>query len=409
MPRFTYAALDAAGRETSGTIEAESEADVADQLARRGLLPVRTQPVEAGSVTDAATPTAGNATSYALKPAELSTFTRQLATLLQAALPLDQALRLVSAQNKSGRLAAYASAVADDVAAGRSLADAMAARTAKLAPDIPALLRAGEARGDMNRSLLDIAGSLERRMAVRQRVLSALLYPAVLILVALVALGIVIGVLVPTLVPLFTEAGKTVPAALAVAQSIAGLFSAHGLLMAGLLAGSLTLGAMALRQERLRLARDRLLLRLPIVGSLIGEFQTAAAARTLGHLLGSGTPIVEAVRLTSRVVSNRVYRDTLVRAADRVKEGSTLAAALDQDGVFSDMALRFIGIGEQASKLDGMLLHLADAVEAEGTRRMDAGLTLLSPALTLIVGFGIGALVLSVLQALLSVNELFVR
>jgi general secretion pathway protein F len=403
MPTFTYAALDAGGRETSGMLDAPSATDAAEELTRRGLIPIRTELSSSGinSSTSAAL--------VALKPADLVNFTRQLATLLGATLPLDQALRLVAAQNSGNRAGPYARQVADAVTAGRPLSDAMAAQARDLPPYIPALIRAGEARGTPAAALQTLATSLERRIALRARVRGALIYPAILIVVALLAVAVVMGVLVPTLLPLFKDVGRPPPAALAVADAVAQTLSAYWPVGLGAL-GLAIVGVRALwRSPKFRIKTDGVILRMPVIGPLIADTNVATFARTFGTLLTHGVPLVDAMRHTATVVENRRYRASVEAAAERVKEGSTLVAAFEHDRVLPDLALRFIAIGEQSSRVDIMLGHLADTADAESTRRLDGALTLLSPLLTLVIGVIIGGLILSVMQAILSVNDLAVR
>jgi general secretion pathway protein F len=404
MPMFTYAALDGTGRETTGTINAASPADAAEQLSRRGLLPVRTTLASASELTPSAQPTSGM-----LRPTDMLIFTRQLATLVDAALPLDQALRLVAAQNAKNAVGPFAASVADSVTAGRALSDAISAHAPSVPAFMPALIKAGEARGAPGPALLDLARIQERRIAITARIRGALLYPAVLIGVALLAVSIVLGVLVPTLLPLFQDAGRDAPAALRFADTISRGMMAYWPIILGVCVLAVIATRALLRREGVRASLNRLTLKLPLFGPLMADTHTALIARTLGTLLHNGVPLVDALRVTTSVTSNALFRTALTDATASVQEGTSLSRALARNGAFPDLALRFIAIGEDASRLDSMLLHLADATDAEATRRLDGALSLLSPALTILIGLMIGGLILSVMQAILSVNDLAVR
>ena len=407
MPTFSYAAYDPSGAKGRGLIEAADSAAATERLHQKGLIAFSTAEVR-GRPAPAEARRAG-ARRRDLSLGELAAFARHLATLLQAELPLDQCLRLVASQAGASRTGAFAGRLADAVIAGRPLS-AIFEQEAPQAPSfIAPLLKASEARGSLTPGLVDLARILERRVETQARVRGALVYPAVLLAVALLTVAMVVGVLVPTLMPLFEETGASPPFMLQLASDVRALLDAHWPLVLGAAALGLAVISWAWRQPRLKLALGGLLLHLPLAGPIVRWTNVAMLARTLGTLLHNGVPLVSALALTATVVSSPHFRRSLGEATQAVKEGSKLAAALQASPVYPDVALRFITIGEEASKLDDMLLHLADVADAHCRGRVDALLTLLSPAITILVGAVIGGLILSVMQAVMGVNDLAIQ
>jgi general secretion pathway protein F len=404
MPTYAYTAYDSAGAKVEGLIEATDSAAAAERLHQKGLIAFRTVEAKAGHRSSRTWFAGSKRREPSLS--ELADFARQLATLLRAELPLDQCLRLVASQSDATMTGAFAGRLADAVVAGRALSTTFEQQAPNAPTFIAPLLRASEARGSLTPGLVDLARILERRVEARDRVRSALVYPALLLVVALLTVTLVIGVLVPTLMPLFKDAGAAPPTGLWAANEVREfLLTQWPVALAG--AGLVIAGGIWLaRRPRVRQAGGRLLLRLPLVGSITRQTNVAMMARTLGTLLRNGVPLVSALSLSATVVSSPQFRDSILQSAEAVKEGSRLATALRQSQVYPDVALRFITIGEEASKLDEMLLHLADLADSQSQRSIDGLLTMLSPAITLLVGMVIGGLILSVMQAVLSVNDI---
>ena len=225
-------------------------------------------------------------------------------------------------------------------------------------------------------------------------------------LLALAAVGIVLGVLVPTLMPLFRDSGATPPLLLDLADTLTTFLTQHWLSAAiGTVIAIACLVAL-LRRPAVQTLISRQALRTPLLGALIKRINVALVSRTLGTLLHNGVPLVSALALTGSVAPNAEFRSSLMRATEDVKEGSKLTAALQRFAIYPDMALRFVAIGEEASKLDEMLLHLANVEDANVHRQVENLMTLLTPVITLAIGAFIGGLILSVMQAVMSVNEI---
>jgi len=407
MPRFRYSAYTPAGLIERGEIDCSTRADALSVLSARGLVPFESAEAEGPPMTGRrASPLRRSGRSPLKIYADL---TRELSVLLTADIPLDASLRLLAQQTANKRLGALAARLLDAVTAGQSLSGAIAGTDPQAPPVLASLLRAGEARGGLAPTLVDLAAFFETRIEMQGKIRSALTYPIVLCVTALGAIAVIIGVLVPAVMPIFADSGAPPPLVLSLAHQLGQIVTQQGHLIAvGVIAMTLTVGALA-RRPGVRRAIDRAAMALPGIGALIRQVNTALFARTLGTLLRNGVSLLPALEIAASVVPSPMVRAAIMQATERVKEGRRLADALARTGRFSEFALRFVAVGEEASKLDGMLLHLADLSARETQRGIDRAMMLVSPLLTIGIGALIGGLFVSIVQALLSVNALVLQ
>jgi general secretion pathway protein F len=408
MATFRYKAYDAAGSVETGTIEAATREAALEALARRGRLASEID--EAEREPAAASWRLPGLKRRAFTPAALALFVRELATLTRAALPIDETLRIIALQPLLPPASrAVARAVEERVVAGSSLSDALAAAGPSLPEYVSRLVRAGEAAGALPETLEDLADFIERATTQRERVKSALLYPAVLLAAALVALTVIVMVLVPAIAPLFADAGVPPPLPITLLSGFAGLLAeSWPLLLAGL-AGAVLLGRRLLANEALATRLDRALLDLPLAGSIIRRRETARLARTLAILQRGGLVMLDALDIAARVPANRAYRSAVADARAAISQGGSLSTALSASGLFPEVALRLVAIGEKTGRLGPMLTKLADMEEAVLARHLDRLTGLVGPTLTVLIGLVVGGLVLSVLGAVVSLNDLAIR
>lgn len=407
MPKFRYHAYSSAGRIETGAIEAVSQPDAVKRLGERGLLPFKTEAVRHGDAVRTSWLT--TQLSGRLSLADYAGIARELSVLINAGLPLDQALRLMTDQTATLPVKRLIRDLVASVTAGAALSAAFE-QCAKTAPAyLVSLIRAGEARGSLGPTLAEVASFLQKRADLQARVRSAFAYPLVLAATALAAVVVIITFLVPALAPLFSEVGIEPPLAFVIAQRSGSFISGSwpALLAAPVL--GVWLAKHLLRREQSRLVMDRLLLRLPVVGDVVAKTNIALLARTLGTLLRNGVALVPALAMTASVVPCRPFAVALRTAADGVREGRRLGSIVDGNPDMPRLAARFISIGEEASKLEEMLLHLADISDTEAQRQTDKLMTLLPAVLTIVIGIVVGSLILSVMQAILSVNHLALR
>ena len=404
MPRYRYKAYDSAGALKSGEIDAVSDGGVIDQLRAAGLLPV-----EATEQRDRA----GEARWWerdllagrALPPTRLALFTRELATLVEADVPLDEALRVVLLQPMGARVRKVTEETLTHVLEGASLSEAME-RQGRFGEFYCSMVRAGEASGNLSEVLNQLALFLERSVETRARIRSALIYPSVLVMMAIGALVLIATVLLPTIVPIFKDAGAEPPFVVRRILNVQAALSQHWIAVSVILA-SAAAGLVALLQNAdARAVGHRLLLRIPLLGELVRMAETAKLARTLASLLASGVPMLSALRIVESMAGNAAFSVALTQAAEEVKEGRMLSQALRKGGVFPSLMLRLIAVGEETGRLEPMLRHVEKIFESQVRRRIEQMLTLLTPALTIVMGAAVGGLIMSVMSAILSINEL---
>lgn len=405
MALFRYRAFTGAGDLSEGEIEAASFDEAEETLFARGLTPFETKEVERRESNAFARFSGKRAPSLA----ELSSFTREFATLEQADVPIDQALRMLSAQNVSPVLRELSDALLRRIVDGASLSDALARQPVVFSPEYVNIVRAGETTGDVASALVQLADMLERRLELKGRMQSALVYPALLIALAIVSTGIVLGVLVPNVAPIFADSGAAMPAGL---QFIIDLEASWPLLLGfiiALVASALGVRAYAARRPDVKASIDRVILRLPFAGRLKAQHETARFARTLGVMTRAGVPLIPGLESARAAVENLYLGRQLDAAIEAVRGGASLSSSLAKIDGLPPVAAQIVSVGEEAGKLDEMLLRLAEMFERQTQRAIERAMGLLTPALTVAIAGVVGGLIMTVMNAVLSVNELATR
>jgi general secretion pathway protein F len=401
MPTFRYRAYGAQGELAEGSIEAISQDAASDTLWTQGLVPFQMRSVGRSGQRWWQRDLFGGT-----RPKDLASFTREFATLMAAEIPLDDALRIVSEQQATPHMRSVVSGLLADVLNGATLSDAIQKHPKVFPSDYVSVVRAGEIGGTLGQVLEELADLLDRRMEIRARIQSSLIYPAVLIVLTLVSLGIIVGGLVPSIAPIFAQGGKPMPPGI---RFLVAMHASSLEIMVILLSVASVLAIVAFhlhRHQHTRIAFDRLKLKIPIVGAVMLHQDIARFARTLGTLLKSGVPLVQASSSARNVISNYHIAAGLDRAIESIREGVALHQALISETPFPALALRMISVGEEAGKLDRMLIRLAMMFEQQTQRSIERVVTMLTPALTVVIAVLVGALIVTVMNAILSVNEL---
>jgi general secretion pathway protein F len=338
--------------------------------------------------------------------ADLTAFTREFATLTAADIPLDDALRLLCDQAVSANMRRIASDLRADVMNGTTLSDAMLKQSQLFPADYVSVVRAGEIGGTVDEVFQELAALLERRMELSARVKSALVYPALFVCLAVVSLAVIIAALVPSIASIFAGSGRPMPAAIGFVLTVQSRWVEISI--TGTIAISLMAWACfsALRRPRVRLALDRLLLKTPGINSFILQQETARFARTLGTLLRAGVPLLQASTSARAVMRNGHVARQIDHVVDAIREGTALYRALQDYSVLPPIALRMISIGEEAGKLDRMLMRVATMFEQQTQRTVDRFMTILTPFLTVVMAGLVGGLIMTVIDAIMSMNEL---
>ena len=414
MAVFEYRASDRGGSLHQGVETASNLQAAARALRSRGLTPIVLTPSSGVIRSTAASSDDPNA---ALKKslfssrgdkvtaAQVLRLTSELGVLLHAGLPLDRALKVQIDTAEPSAFKAMAEDILQTIKSGRSFTMALEQHAEVFSGFYVSMVRSGEASGNLAGVLTELSVYLERSKAVRSTIVSAMVYPAILAVVATLSVAVMLGFVVPEFESLFEEMGEGLPLLTSVIISLGDLVSAWWWLLLGVGAviTVLTRRWMATPEGKLRM--DTRVLTLPIAGSLIKKFEISRFARTLGTLLSNGVAILKAVDIARGTVGNVVIGEHLESLEPAVKRGERLSKAM-QPEVFSPMAVQMVLVGEESGRLDAMLLELAQVYEAEVEADVKRALTLLEPALILGMGGLIAVIIMGILMGILSVNSM---
>jgi general secretion pathway protein F len=401
MPAFAYQALDDAGRTQRGVLQGDTARSVRGTLRERGLNPLSVEEVREG---EAKSP--GVFARRGIGGAELALLTRQLATLIGAGLPIDEALGALSEQAENERQRRMTVALRARVMEGASLAQAMAEFPESFPEIFRATVGAGEQSGRLDTVLEKLADYAEARDALKQKIIAALAYP---VLLAIVALAVVMGLLtwvVPQIVGVFQNLHQTLPLATRALMALSAFMRAWGWLVLIVLIVAIVAARISLRSDSVRFRWHASMLRLPLIGRLTRAANTARATRTLALLAESAVPLLDALGIAAQVVPNLPMRDAIRRAAFKVREGSAFSRALGESGLFPPVALRLIASGERSGELPRMLGEAAAQQQRELDRWLAALTAVLGPAVILLVGAMVLFIVLAILLPIFSLNQM---
>ena len=403
MAVFDYVAVDAGGRTVSGTLSADDDAAARALLARRRLMPLEVTASRGAAPSRAAAPALKGPGK--LDSRTLALVTRQLATLVTVS-PVEEALRAIAIQADRPAVRAVLEGVHGGVMEGRRLSDAMALQGSAFPPLYRAMVSAGETSGALAPILERLAEGLERDQEVRGKVITALVYPEVL---AIVAIGVVIALMtfvVPRVVDQFDSMNQTLPLLTRLVIGLSDAMRDWGWLAALLLAAAAVGGVFALRNPAVRLAVDTVLLRLPLIGRLARDLHGAKMARTLSTMIAAGLPVLEGLTITARTVSNRRLRLATERMAEAVREGGGLSAAMRRADVFPPILVTMTASGEAGGRLEPMLERAAEYLEREFSTFTAVMLSLIEPAIIVVMGGVVAVIILSILLPILQINTL---
>lgn len=405
MRLYRYKAFDDAGALVEGEVEASNAEQAQDRIWAQGLTPFETR----AAFRRGATKSRRTLLSRRVGDKEIAAFTREFATLAKADLPLDDSLRLLQDQASNPAMRMIVAELLSQVLDGRPLSSGLRRFPNVFSVEYVAVVEAGEMSAATGRVLSEMADLLDKRLELQGKLRSALIYPSVLIVMALVCVGIVLSVLVPSVAPIFSESGKPLPAGL---ESMLFLQHHAGEILGGaaILCVLLGLAARNLRHAPgARQALARLRLKLPMIGALLAKRDIARFARTLGSLRSAGVPILSALASARGVVANPAIAADLGRTIDAVRDGAPLALSLRDVVAMPPLAVRMVMVGEEAGRTEQMLLRLATMFDAQTQRAIDRAMSLLTPVLTIVIAVIVGALIMSVMNAILGINELAAR
>ena len=402
MGAFEYTALDTAGRETTGVVEGDTIKHVRQILRERSLLPVTVAEVKHGEARRQRSFSFGRKVSAA----DLSLLTRQLATLVKAGLPLDEALLAVSQQSEKPRVQSIVLGVRAKVMEGHTLADGLG-EFPKVFPEIyRSTVAAGESSGRLDGVLERLADYTENREVTRQKVLGAMLYPIVL---SIICVGIVTGMtvyVVPKVIEVFESSKGQLPFITQLLILVSDFLRNWGIWLVLAIIGAIVSFVYWLKNPDNRRRYHRMLLRLPLAGKLVRGFNTARFTRTFSILTASAVPVLEAMRIAGEVVTNLPMRDAVGAAAARVREGAPIGRSLAASKLFPPMTVHLISSGESSGELDTMLDRAATNQERELDSMMGALVGLLGPLLIVVMGLFVMGIVFAMLMPIFEMNNL---
>lgn len=403
MGAFEYTALDSSGREKKGVIEGDAPRQVRQQLREQGWVPLEVQEVVRH---DARGRRHFAFLQRGISPTELALITRQLATLVRAALPLEECLRAVAQQTDRARLKSMLLAVRSRVMEGHTLATGLGDFRHVFPELYRTTVEAGEQSGHLERVLERLADYTESRQQMRQKIQLAVFYPALLTIVAILVVGGLMTYVVPQVVQVFENIGQELPALTRGLIAVSAFMRAQGLLILLLLIAAVIGVIYLLRNPGNRRRFHQFLLHIPLAGRLERGLNTGRFARTFSILTASGVPVLESMRISAQVMSNIPMRSAVDEAAARVREGSGIAAALEKSGYFPPMTVHLIASGEASGKLDEMLERAAINQESEIETMIAAVLGLFEPLLILLMGAVVLTIVLAILLPIFDLNQL---
>jgi len=398
MTAWRYVAVDARGTRHRGELEADHPRAVRAQLREQGLLPEEVTPRNA--------PSQSGAGGRRVPALALALFSRQFATLLTAGLSIERALAALVDQQDEDRVRAVLNSVHQDVLAGHGLGQTLARHTRAFPRYYGAIVQAGEEAGALPQVMERLAAYLERGQALRQKVGVALIYPAVVTVVACLVVGVLLTYVVPQVVAVFEQSRQSLPwltRAMIMISDVARATWWIGLIL-------IVVGAFVARYlltiDEVRQRWHHFLLRLPIIGRLRTGLASARFANTLSVLVGSGVPIVNALGHAGAALDDEVFRRATAEAATRVREGQSISRALKQSGAFPGMLLHLVASGEASGELARVLEQAAHQQELAVETRLSALTALLEPLLILIMGGVVLVIVLAIMQPIIDMNRL---
>ncbi len=406
MSAFAYQALDAKGRRKEGMIEADSARQARQALREQGLTPLAlTEAVEQVRQQTQSR----NWLQPRISTSELALLTRQLATLVAAALPIEEALKAVAQQTEKAKLSTLIAAVRTKVLEGHSLADGLSAFPSIFDRLYRAMVAAGEKSGHLDTVLDRLADYTEQRQQMKSKLLQAMIYPIILTLVAISVIAILLATVVPKVVEQFIHMKQQLPFSTRFLMAASDLVRDYGLWFLLLTAIGLICWGSWVKKPLNRRHYHAMLLRLPVIGRVSRGLNTARFARTLSILNSSAVPLLDGMRISGEVLSNDEAKIRVAEAAERVREGGSLRASLEQTKLFPPMMLHMIASGERSGELDNMLERAADNQDREFESQVNIALSIFEPALVVSMAVIVLFIVLAILQPILQLNNMIGR
>ncbi len=403
MPLYRYKAVTPTGEMQEGDLEGPAQAAVVDRLQSMGLIAILVEETSTRAATKGGLGAFGKSS---VSQEDVAVFTQEIATLLKAGLPLDRCLEILIGLSANEPVRQLMTQMREEVRGGAALSKAMEAHPQVFNRFYLNMIRAGEAGGALEVVLQRLNEFMERSRELRDTVKSALIYPAILVGVAVLSVVVLLMWVVPQFSQMFEESGKALPLPTQIVIASGDFFRDYwwALAAAAFVAYSWFTRQMQVPASRYRW--DKRILGLPLVGDLVGKLEVARFSRTLGTLLGNGVTLLTALSIVKETLNNTVMSEGLGVVATQLKEGKGLGKPLMETGLFPKLAVHLVQVGEETGKLQEMLIRVADIYDREVHTTVKRMLSLMEPILILGLGLVIGGIIMSILVAILSVNDL---
>ena len=404
MAFFRYKAVTPDGKVVEGTLEAVDQEAVLARLQEQGQLPIK---VVSGE-------DAGGFLSREIRlpwqrkkvpQRDLLIFSQELSTLVKAGLTLDRSLSVLSDLTENANLSEVVRDLLREIKGGKALSEALSAHPQVFPKVYVNMVRAGEVGGALDQILERLEEYLEGADELRSYLISSMIYPCILVVVAMGSIIIMMTVVIPQFADIFENAGAPVPLPMKVLLVLSGFLTGFWWLILLVIGGGAYWIYSRLKTEEGRLNWDRQLLKLPVVGSVLQKLEVSRFSRTLGTLLQSSVPLIQSINLVKEIVENQAIASTMESIKSGVKKGEGLTRPIREAEIFPPFALHLLAVGEETGRLDDMLLQIADSYDRDLKRSLQRLVALLEPAIILVMGLIIGVMVVSMLYSIFSIND----
>ena len=407
MPKFAYRALNKEGKQQFGIIQADTQALAINDVRSLGLFPTHVREATRADEKKALRAGRGLNELYfgGVKTKELCVMTRQLSTLIDAGLPLLRCINVLIAQLKPCKLRDILREISSDIQSGSTFAEALAKHPKQFDRLFVNMVRAGEVGGLLETVLQRLAIFMERRQALKRRVRGALIYPIAVILIACGIVAFLLVKVVPVFAEIFTEFGGDLPAPTKLLIAAGDFMMYKWWLLIVILCWTVIGLKLSFKSKQVKRVFDRVILKVPLIGDLVTKVSVARFARTLGTLVTSGVPILQALKITRETIGNEVVQNAVDKVHDSVQDGGTIAVPLDESKVFPAMVVNMIDVGEETGALDSMLMKVADIYDAEVEAAVEAMLALMEPMIIIVLGGIIGFIVVALYLPIFTLGD----
>jgi len=407
MPKYAYRALNKEGKEVFGIVQSDSQALAINDVRGLGLYPTHVREARKSDERRARKQKGGISELYfgGVKTKQIVLMTRQLSTLIDAGLPLLRSLNVLIAQLKPCKLRDILREVAGDIQSGSTFSDALAKHPKQFDRLFVNMVRAGEVGGMLEVVLQRLAIFMERREALKRRVKGAMVYPVAVVIIAAGIVAFLLTKVVPVFADIFNQFGGKLPWPTQFLMQCGDFMVYKWWALLASIGWGIIGFKLIFKFHFVRRFRDRVSLKAPLIGDLVTKVAVARFARTLGTLINSGVPILQALKITKETINNEIIQDAVDKVHDSIKEGDTIAAPLDQTKVFPTMVVNMIDVGEETGALDQMLIKVADIFDAEVEIAVEAMLRLMEPIIIVVLGGVIGFIVVSLYLPIFTLGD----